>query len=140
MVDRIPKDGRAERGLIDIGLRYARAIDNRDFALVLTCFTEDAIWFGRTGHREIEAAMRAFLSRYGTTQHITTNFEPVVLERTGTMRSLYMATHCQLGTGAPFVIGGRYQDRFVSTPGGWRIMERVVHVDWETGLRAEHHG
>lgn len=126
-----------QHSLINVGLRYARGIDDRDFDLILSCFTEDAVWFNHVGHANIEAAMREFLSRCGATQHITTNFEPMIEGDAGAMRSLFMATHCQLATGAPFVIGGRYIDRFTVDRGEWRIERRVIHVDWRSGELAD---
>ncbi len=129
-----------ERAVIAIGLRYAEALDGKDFALLLTCFTPYARW-GTTqsmaaGHAEIAARAEEALRDLDATQHVTTNFQVRLEDDRARMRSYYLATHVRRAHGSDpphYVVAGRYDDALVRTPGGWAIAERRLTGLWSTG-------
>jgi hypothetical protein len=48
-----------------------------------------------------------------------------------------ISQHIRQGTpgGDHYLLGGRYSDRVVRTPAGWRIAHRTLHRMWTTGNR-----
>ena len=121
--------------------RLARAMDTRDWPLLATCFTADAVGRFATGdvagYAAIEAQYRQFLTPLDTTQHLVTNTEVDAHGDTAGATSLFHAQHVRAlpdGTGH-FLIGGRYDDRLTRTSTGWRVTERRVTGLWTTGDR-----
>lgn len=125
-----------KQSIIEVGLRYCSAIDTRDVARFLTCFTQDARWYSDVhdarGHQEIADSMRRAATNLDATQHVATNFEVTLDGDRATMRSCYIATHVK----APlehFVLAGAYDDELVRTGEGWRITARKLSIRWTTG-------
>lgn len=131
-----PDEFLVRQSIVEIGLRYARAIDQCDSVAFCSCFTSDALWVSSVhearGHTEIGIVLERALSNLDATQHVTTNFEVVVDVSRATMRSCFVATHVR----SPFphyVMGGFYTDDLVLTESGWRISERRLTIQWTTG-------
>jgi 3-phenylpropionate/cinnamic acid dioxygenase small subunit len=128
-----------ERDVRAVGLRYARALDTRDWALLLACFTTDAGWgpqgMRATGHDAIAAQAFEALHRLDATQHVTTNFEVTLHGDRAAMRSYYVATHMRRGAAGEehFVVAGIYHDDLVRAPDGWRIALRDMTSLWSSG-------
>lgn len=122
-----------------VGLRYARALDSKDFDLLLSAFTPDASWGPKggavQGHGAIRSRAQDGLQHVSATQHVTTNFEVTVNGDAATMRSCYLATHVGQAAGgeAHWVVAGIYDDRLVRTAEGWRIAVRDMTNLWQTG-------
>lgn len=140
-------DPAVHRDVADVLVRYATAIDRRDWALFRTCFTDDGdADYGDLGHRhgadEITGWMTRMHETCGHTLHRITN---VVVTSTGedndgdggdgearaTARSYVDA----LVLGADNRSGvrgvGIYDDELVHRDGGWRIAKRrftMVHT------------
>lgn len=121
--------------ITDVALRYARALDTKNFAALLQCFTSDAIYGERRGHAEIEAIARNALEPLDCTQHITTNFLVQVDGDTARMECYFHAQHIRHAAeaGAELIIAGTYEDQLVRTPDGWKFQSRLLHVLWRTG-------
>ena len=119
--------------------RLARAMDTRDWALLETCFTPDAVGMFATGPTRGTAAIReqyeAFLTPLEATQHLITNTEVTTTGHSARATSYFHAQHVRtLDDGiAHFVIGGRYDDAMSRTADGWRITERTVAALWSDG-------
>jgi len=124
-------------------VRYAWAIDTKDWALLDSVFTPDAFLDyssnpgGAKGpYPEIRAWLEASLAYFPMTQHLVTNIDVVVDGDAATARTLVynpMGAATREGPLHHFFLGGRYDDRLVRTAQGWRIAERVETIMWFDG-------
>jgi 3-phenylpropionate/cinnamic acid dioxygenase small subunit len=129
-----------ERAIIDVCVRYATAIDDRDWERLRSCFLPDAVGIYHadrplTGYPAIEEAVRTAVTPLSRTQHLVTNFTVVLDGDRATSRCYLHAQHVRAGLpgGETFVIAGRYSDRLVRTDDGWRIRERRLDRWWTAG-------
>jgi hypothetical protein len=130
----------ADRLAIDDQLtRYCRAIDAGDFDLLDAVFTPDAVvdYTSSGGIRgafpEVKAWLAGALGRFAVRQHFVTNREITVAGDTARSRAYLLNPMgvARAGGGVDlFVTGGTYLDRWVRTPGGWRIAERTLVEHW----------
>ncbi len=126
--------------ITELCYRYALALDRRDWAALAACFTPDADAYymdkpPARGYQAIEAICRTSLAPMSATQHLIGNVI-VRLDGDEAESSCYLqAQHVRTGTagGDNFIIAGRYDDRLVRTPDGWRIRERRLEVSWTEG-------
>jgi 3-phenylpropionate/cinnamic acid dioxygenase small subunit len=121
--------------IIDVALRYARALDTKNYTALTRCFTPDAIYGDRCGHAEIEAIARAALEPLDCTQHITTNFQVKVDGDRAHMDCYFHAQHVRGSArdGTQLIIAGTYEDQLVRTADGWKFQSRLLHVLWRNG-------
>ena len=127
----------------DLIVRYGWAIDTKDWALLDSCFTEDAFVDyssnpgGKVGpYREIRGWLEKVMSAFPVTQHLMSNIDVQLDGDRATCRT--MVTNPQ---GAKkrdgglhfFYVGARYDDELVRTAGGWRISKRVETTLWFEG-------
>jgi hypothetical protein len=119
--------------------RYCRAIDTGEWDLLDGVFTPDAVLDYtspggiRGGFAEVKAWLAEVLPLFPIRQHYVTNLEIELDADAGTSRAyLYnpMGRRNDDGGVSLFVTGGRYEDRWRRTPGGWRIVERVETETW----------
>ncbi|MGI5242255.1 nuclear transport factor 2 family protein [Dactylosporangium sp. CA-139066] len=128
----------------DVLVRYATALDSRDWQLLRTCFTPDAVGVYETlgeqhGYERIEALCRGALEPLAATQHIITN---IVVELAGDRAR----TSCYLQSmhvrerpdGDNFIVAGQYRDELVRTADGWRIARRNLRRIWTQGRLGDH--
>ena len=134
------------RGLLDreaivaICVRYATALDSRDWPLLRTCFQPDVVGeyegIGTLdGVDAIESVCRGALEPLDASQHLLGNH---VVEVTGddAVHSCQLhAQHVRAGAegGDLYVVAGSYTDRLRRTPDGWRITHRRLAVTWTDG-------
>ena len=117
--------------IADVIVRYATAIDRRDWALLRTCFTEDcASDYGSIGGWSNVDDLTAFMTNahagMGNTLHRMTNIVASVDGDTATGRA-YVHVVLQLDRQNPSTVYeafGFYDDTFVRAPDGWRIAQR----------------
>ncbi len=124
----------------DLLVRYATAIDRRDWALLDTVFAEDAHLDYRSagGIRGTYPEVRAWLSEvlpiFSWTQHLVVNraVDIDAARETATCRSIFLNPNGLVVEGEPwlFTVGGRYHDRLARTPNGWHITNRVEETTW----------
>lgn len=113
--------------IADVLLRYATAIDSRDWTLFRTCFTDDATFdYGGIGTWQSPEAITAYMraSHSGPSMHRLTNFVIEVTGETATARTYVDAIvmgPAGFGTIESF---GWYDDQLARTPTGWRIRHR----------------
>ncbi|HEY2163303.1 MAG TPA: nuclear transport factor 2 family protein [Gemmatimonadaceae bacterium] len=121
-------------------IRYATALDTRDWELFRTCFTADAVAdYGALGGENeglaaIEAVVKS-LEGFDATQHLIGNIA-VEIAGDGARATCYLqAQHAARGAegGECFTIAGTYRDRIVRTESGWRISHRELEVAWTDG-------
>ncbi len=130
---------------IEIGellARYSTALDSRDWDLLGEVFLPDAECdYGSLGNphgvEEITALVRGTIADLDATQHLVGNVVVSVRGDEATAECYLISQHIRQGTpgGDHYLLGGRYTDRVVRTPAGWRIAHRTLHRMWTTGNR-----
>ena len=125
----------------DLLIRYAMALDSRDWGLLATCFTEDGVTdYGdlggeNNGPAAIVELCRSALEPLDASQHIITNMVIATDGDSGSATCYFQAQHVLRGTegGDNFLVGGTYRDRLVRTADGWRIAHRTLTPTWTDG-------
>lgn len=126
----------------DTVIRYATGIDMRDWEAYRSCFTDeveiDFTSFGGGEPRVMRAddwvaGVRAGLSGFAATQHISANHVIDVAGDEATCVSYMQAQHFLPNDrgDATLTLGGYY----TRTPDGWRIRRCRLTVTWTTGNR-----
>lgn len=127
----------AEAAIRDIQIRYCRACDRMDFALLRSCFHPDATtqygYFGGTVDDFIASAEQQLPYFVGTT-HNTGNQLVEVSGDTAWAEHYTVATHRiaadEMGPERDLVTSVRYVDRLECRVGDWRIARRELVLDW----------
>lgn len=129
-----------ERDIVRVALRYARALDTKDWALLDEVFLPDstAVLGGSTlldGIEAIRARVRTALEALDASQHLVGNHEVDVVADTATHRCYVQAQHVRRAApgGPNYIVAGIYEDRLVRTAAGWRIAHRTLSVTWTEG-------
>jgi hypothetical protein len=125
-------------GMDDLLTRYATAIDSLDWELLDTVFTADAHLDYRSAggidgrYPEVRQWLSDVLPMFAVTQHLVVNREFGRSNDEVRARSCFLNINRLEVEGKPwlFTVGGRYHDRFVDTPNGWRIAERIEDTLW----------
>jgi hypothetical protein len=128
---------------IELGLgRYARACDQRDWALLDTVFAPDAAadYSGGIvlqGREAIVASIKSFLGGCGPSQHMLGNFVITTAGKSADSRCYIRAFHRGKGDKAhlTYEIFGEYTAHWRRLPEGWRALEWGMRVDCEMGTR-----
>ena len=132
------------RGMIDreavrdVLTRYGVSLDNRDWALFKTCFTEDAkAFYGEEieGYSAIEKFVSSYEEHIEASQHLISNF---VIEIDGdeARATCYLhAVHYVANTqgGDTWSVGGYYTDQLIRTTQGWKIKSLRLTITWVDG-------
>jgi 3-phenylpropionate/cinnamic acid dioxygenase small subunit len=128
--------------IIDLLIRYATALDSRNWSLLRTCFTPDAIaCHGERrglseGLESIIETCRGALSGLDSSQHLLSNFVIELIDSGSARAASYLhaqhvlVSHSGLNT---FVVAGTYRDSLVRTSEGWRIVHRTLETTWTDG-------
>ena len=137
-------DPRDRQAAIDVAVRYATAIDRRDWTLFRTCFTADCTAdYGQVGTWQDLDSFALFMqeihARCGSSLHRITNHavetDGYDLRSRGSVDALVLAPGHATGTRAI----GWYDDLLTRTEAGWRIRERrfeMVHLSLDLGANA----
>jgi hypothetical protein len=118
-------------------MRYATALDRRDWRMLVDCFTADAYaeYDGvpaGPGVEKILAHVKG-LERMTVSTHFMQNQIILVSGDTATIET-YAASHVPWGQGEPPVMrvrGLRYKSELVRQEGRWRIRRHMHGLDWE---------
>ena len=136
-----------ERNVVAVATRYCRALDTKNWPLLATVFLPDATADMATpsllvGVDAITNRIRTALENLDDCQHLVGNHEVTVDGDNATHRCYLQAQHVRkAAAGGPnYLVGGRYEDRLVRTPDGWRIAHRTLTVMWTDGNVAVAHG
>ena len=115
-------------------VRYGWAIDTKDWALLDTCFTDDAeVDYssnpgGKQGpYRQVRSWLEKMLSAFPVTQHLMSNIDVKLDGDYATARTMVTNPQGAATREGPlhfFFVGARYDDDFVRTADGWRIAKR----------------
>lgn len=120
----------AERDIGRALYRFARAMDERDWAALDEVLTEDATAdLGRgtvSGRGAIVAFIRSFLDACGPTQHLLGNLVIDVEKERATSRCYVSDMHKGAGDKAHLTFStlGEYQDSWVRRGGRWWMIHR----------------
>jgi 3-phenylpropionate/cinnamic acid dioxygenase small subunit len=129
----------------DVQLRYATAVDLRDWKLFRSCFTDEVevdftSLFGGSGPRAVSAdrwteAARRTVGGLQATQHMITNHVITIEGDTATCVAYVQARHYLPNDKGDSLqtLGGYYTNHFVRTPEGWKIRRCKLTVTWNEG-------
>jgi 3-phenylpropionate/cinnamic acid dioxygenase small subunit len=130
------------RAIEDLLVRYARALDSRDWPLLGQVFLPHsvAIYDGirNDGLDAIVDICRLSLEPLTASQHFLGNVA-VDLDGDRATSSCYLhAQHYRAGARglSTYVMAGTYRDRLVRTADGWRIEHRELEITWTDGNAA----
>jgi 3-phenylpropionate/cinnamic acid dioxygenase small subunit len=130
----------------DLLTRYTAAIDEKDWALLDTCFTADAhLDYTSAGgvageYPKVRAWLEAALAPFSMTVHYITNSR-VELDgdhakaRTAVLNP--MGIPKKDGSLHQFTVGAYYNDTLARTEDGWRITERIEEQAFMEGTLPE---
>ncbi|NNL66707.1 MAG: nuclear transport factor 2 family protein [Myxococcales bacterium] len=130
----------------DLLIRYTRAIDEKDWALLDTCFTPDAhVDYTSAGgiagdYPKVRAWLEQALSPFPVTVHALANS---VVEIDGDQATARSYVHNPMTFNNPdgsvhiFTVGAFYNDKLVWTDDGWRIRERIEETAFMDGSLPE---
>lgn len=131
------------RAIDDLLIRYATAVDTKDWDLYETCFTEDAfIDYESAGGikgklPEVRSWLEKTLVMFPMTQHVVCNRVVDVSGDKATARSVFynpMGLPQGEDRSLLFFDGGYYNDKLVKIDGQWRIVERIEESSYSTRL------
>jgi hypothetical protein len=119
-----------ERAIIAVLTAYATAADEKDRALLETCFAEGATAnYGALGNFESREAVidgvMAWVNGCGTSLHFMSNFVVQADGEGAIARSYTQAVVNLPGLDAPARTAGIYDDRLVRERSAWRIIRRT---------------
>ena len=124
-----------DRQLIwDCLLRYCRGIDRLDLDLVRSAFWEDGI----DAHGPVDGSVEDFLALWLPAQqgrdvcfHMVSN-QSVDIDDDGAHGEAYFIAATKPKGGEQLeLIGGRYVDHYVKRGPEWRILTRVMLLEWQ---------
>ncbi len=130
----------------DLLIRYTSAIDEKDWALLDTCFTPDAqVDYVSSGgvkgsYPEVRKWLEKALAAFPMTMHFISN-STVQLDGDTAQSRTYVIN--PMGFPKPdgslhlFTVGAHYVDKLIRTDNGWRIAERVEEQAYLEGSLPE---
>ena len=126
------------QAIVDITVAYTYALDTKDWDALDRVFTPDATAFlteELIGREAIKARVRRALEGLDVSQHLIGNHEIDITGDRATGRCYLQAQHVRDAAPGPpnFIVAGRYDDRYVRTPDGWRIERRELTIMWTEG-------
>ena len=116
--------------------RYARAVDDKDWALMSTVFTPAARLDytsvdGPAGPRdEVVGWLERSLAPVPMTQHFITNIEIDLDGDRASVRAMFYNPMQLSGLTEMCACGGNYHHQLVRTPDGWRSEQLVEETKW----------
>jgi ketosteroid isomerase-like protein len=126
--------------ILELRARYARALDEQDWDLLRTVFTEDAcVDFGMgqpfEGIDSVVHACRSVMGSLDHTQHFFGNHEiELDGDRAHGRLKFIGAAFLKTDGGAPNTcLRGDYVDDYVRTEEGWRTSRRDLIISWGEG-------
>ncbi len=120
----------------DVLIRYSTALDTRDWKLLWSVFSDDAVLdYDEAPPASVaEFAERAQkgIGDLPATQHTVTNISVELDGDRARSRCYASAMHVRGEERATYLLGGVYLDELVRTPDGWRISHRNFTSTWAT--------
>ena len=136
----------ARAEISDVVNRYATGIDRRNWALYRSIFADEVdfdftTWSGGEPRRmkadDWVAGVRAGLSGFDATQHVSSNHVHTIEGEAATCVSYMMALHYLVEGGERRMqaLGGFYTNRLLKGAEGWKVHACTLTVTWEMGDR-----
>jgi 3-phenylpropionate/cinnamic acid dioxygenase small subunit len=116
--------------------RYARGVDDRDWELYRSVFTDDAhIDYSSAGaiagtRDEVVAWLAKVFATMPWSQHYVTNIEIELDGDTADVRAMFYNPMQLPGMDEPSFCGGFYRHHLVRTPNGWKSRHLVEGNRW----------
>ena len=116
--------------------RYARAVDDRDWELYRTLFTEDAhIDYSSSGGSvgnldETVSFLSKALDMFEMSQHLITNIELLHREENQAHVLALFNNPMRLKGGNVWFVGGRYKHEMIKSTSGWRSKKLIEETLW----------
>jgi len=129
------------QAIVDLTIAYSYALDDRRFDDLDDVFVPDATaelgWL-LEGRDAIKDRIRNALVPLDASHHLVATHQVRFDGDRATGRCYLQAQHVRVDAdGGPlFMVGGRYEDRYVRSPDGWRIEHRSLVVLWTDGNAA----
>jgi len=136
MTDRQLDDRQA---IVALTANYCWALDTGEYEGLREIFLPEATAqlgsSSQAGIDEIIERVSTSLAKFDGSQHMVNTHEITVEGDTATSRCYVHAQHMRRAGEEPplFTLGGRYEDRLVRTPEGWRIRHRTLTSMWRSG-------
>lgn len=129
-----------KQAIHDLQVRYSRALDRHDFDDLDHVFTADVIAdYAHAGQHtniaQVKQACNDALVELDSSHHQNGNHWADVDGDTASA-GCYFRVHLfreDAPGGDSYRMGGRYEDRLIRTPAGWRITHRSITIDWREG-------
>jgi hypothetical protein len=124
----------------DVIHRYATGVDGRDWEAFRAIFTDEvdidlSSWNGAPGSRMSAdawvAGVRAGLSGFDSTQHISANHQ-ITIDRDSAHCTSYVQASHSLGP-ERYVLGGYYESDLLRESSSWKISASRLTVTWRLG-------
>lgn len=124
--------------------RYARAVDDKDWDLLRSLFTDDAhldyssVGGPAGGREEVCSWLERSLTLMPMTQHFVTNIDADIDGDTATVRAMFYNPMLLPGASETSACGGYYHHVMVRTASGWRskqLREENLWFDNPPSLR-----
>jgi len=129
------------QAIVDLTIAYSYALDDRRFDDLDDVFLPDATaelgWL-LEGRDAIKDRIRDALVPLDASQHLLAAHQVQLDGDRATGRCYLQAQHVRVDAdGGPlFMVGGRYEDRYVRSLDGWRIEHRSLVILWTDGNAA----
>jgi hypothetical protein len=130
----------------EVVIRYAMAVDQADWELYATCFTDKVhIDFSAAGMPAADLPREQFiafasegLGGFTARQHLSPNhvitFDDNDPDRAVCLSYLYAQHYLADAEGGDFfLMRGSYTNHMVRTPDGWQIERLIQHISWPDG-------
>jgi len=132
--------GPAAEGPSAVILRYARAVDDRDWATLQSCFSDRARIVGTLVEDDVApylVALRRSLDPFSATMHVMSNqyIEYSDSPDTAHIETYAVAYHVASGstdTTPTLTVGVVYRDTMVVENDAWKILHRQVVSKWKS--------
>ena len=127
------------QAIVELTALYCWALDEKAFDRLRDVFLPQATAqlgsSSQNGIEEILERVSSTLDRFIGSQHMVSTHEIEIDGDTATCRCYLQAQHVRPEGEEPplLTVGGRYEDRLVRTPDGWRIAHRTLTSIWRTG-------
>jgi hypothetical protein len=126
--------------VVDVCVRYARALDRRDWGLLASCFDDDAVveFAGMepiTGVGALVEVCRRALEPLDVSQHLLGNHHVEIAGDRADSECYLHAQHVRsaLAPADKYVVAGTYFDTLRRREDGWKISRRRLEVAWADG-------
>lgn len=133
-------------GVFDLSLRYAEAIDTRNWPAFRAVFTDsvrtDFTSFTHAANppqplraEDWVAMVRGTIDGFVSTQHLIGNQRIAVTGDTARYTAYVQAQHW-MDTHRWYLVGGWYDNEAVRVDGDWKLASVTLHQSWDAGDRS----